>query len=180
VVAVGGVDRNGKHAAVSVTGPKMVISGPAVDMASTGAHHSYNQGTGTSPSTAITAGVVALIRAKYPQLSATEVIHRLTATATDKGPPGRDDQYGYGIVNPDAALTATIPGEHTSAGPSQAVTTPGAEPASAAPPTRKGNLAPVIVTAAVIALIVIAGVLGVVALRRSRQSTAGQPPTAPP
>jgi type VII secretion-associated serine protease mycosin len=109
VVAVGGVDRNGNHAAVSITGPQMVVSAPAVDIASTARNNGYGVGTGTSPATAITAGVVALIRAKYPKMTAVDVIHRLTATATDKGPPGRDDQYGYGIVNPYAALTADIP-----------------------------------------------------------------------
>ncbi len=69
----------------------------------------YAKGTGTSDATAIIAGVAALVRAKYPNLSAEEVVHRLTATATDKGPPGRDEQYGYGIVNPVAALTADVP-----------------------------------------------------------------------
>jgi subtilisin family serine protease len=39
------------------------------------------------------------VRAKYPDLSAAEVVHRLTATADDKGPPGRDDEYGYGVLN---------------------------------------------------------------------------------
>jgi hypothetical protein len=50
-----------------------------------------------------------LVRAKYPNLSAAEVIHRLTATATDKGPPGRDNEYGYGVINIVAALTADVP-----------------------------------------------------------------------
>jgi subtilisin family serine protease len=55
------------------------------------------------------AGVAALIRSKYPNLSAAEVVHRLIATAIDKGPPGRDSLYGYGIVDPVAALTANVP-----------------------------------------------------------------------
>ena len=60
-------------------------------------------------STAIVAGAAALIRSRYPDLSAQEVIHRLTATATDKGPPGRDPEYGYGVLNLVAALTADVP-----------------------------------------------------------------------
>lgn len=67
------------------------------------------------------AGVAALIRSAYPELSAADVIHRMTATAEDRGAPGRDDEYGYGIVNPVAALTADIP-------PLQPSTSPADEP----------------------------------------------------
>jgi subtilisin family serine protease len=87
----------------------MVLAAPAVDIISTGAFGDYETGSGTSNSTAIVAGAVALVRAKYPSLSAPEVIRRLTATATDKGKPGRDDEYGYGVVNVVAALTADVP-----------------------------------------------------------------------
>lgn len=116
VVAVAGTDKDGGHAAVSATGPEVMLAAPAVDIVSTGAFGRYVTGDGTSNSTAIVAGVVALVRAKYPQLPAAEVVRRLTATATDRGKPGRDDEYGYGIVNPVAALTATLPTQEGSAG----------------------------------------------------------------
>lgn len=109
VLAVGGVDRNGKLAAISVTGPEIDVVAPAVDIYSTSIDGKYRKGTGTSDSTAIVAGAVALIRSKYPYLPASEVAHRLTATAVDKGPPGRDDQYGYGVIDLVAALTADVP-----------------------------------------------------------------------
>ncbi|MEV4511844.1 S8 family serine peptidase [Dactylosporangium sp. NPDC049525] len=108
VLAVAGTDKNGNHATISAAGPEVVLSAPAVDIVSTGAFGRYVAGEGTSNATAIVAGVVALVRAKFPQLPAAEVIRRLTATATDRGKPGRDDEYGYGIVNPVAALTASI------------------------------------------------------------------------
>ena len=37
------------------------------------------------------------------------MIHRLVSTADDSGPPGYDEQYGHGIVNVVAALTADVP-----------------------------------------------------------------------
>jgi hypothetical protein len=77
-----------------------------------------------------------LVRARFPNLSAVEVIHRLTATAIDKGPPGRDDQYGYGIVNLVGALTADVP--PLPASPS-ATPTKSAEPATAAPKAAKSS-----------------------------------------
>ncbi|MDG4836698.1 S8 family serine peptidase [Micromonospora sp. WMMD967] len=109
VIAVGGVDRAGQHAATSVTGPEIDVVAPAVDIYSTSYGGKYSKGTGTSSATAIVAGAAALIRSKYPYLPAREVAHRLTATAIDKGPPGRDDEYGYGVIDLVAALTADVP-----------------------------------------------------------------------
>ncbi|WP_231605112.1 S8 family serine peptidase [Micromonospora sp. HK10] len=109
VIAVAGVDRHGEHAAVSVPGPEVDIAAPAVGVVSTSYGGKYSKGTGTSGATAIVAGAAALIRSKYPDLPAEEVAHRLTATAIDKGPPGRDDEYGYGVIDLVAALTADVP-----------------------------------------------------------------------
>ncbi|WP_435203941.1 S8 family serine peptidase [Micromonospora sp. bgisy143] len=109
VVAVGGIDRDGSHAAFSVTGSEIDVVAPAVDIYSTSIDGKYRRGTGTSDATAIVAGAAALIRSKYPYLPAQEVAHRLTATAVDKGPPGRDDEYGYGVIDLVAALTADVP-----------------------------------------------------------------------
>ncbi|MEH0935250.1 type VII secretion-associated serine protease mycosin [Micromonospora psammae] len=109
VIAVGGVDRAGERASVAVTGPEIDVVAPAVEIYSTSIDGKYRQGTGTSDSTAIVAGAVALLRSKYPYLPAEEIVHRLTATAIDKGPPGRDDEYGYGVIDLVAALTTDVP-----------------------------------------------------------------------
>ncbi|MFU8870678.1 S8 family serine peptidase [Micromonospora sp. SL4-19] len=109
VIAVSGVNKDGSHAAVSVTGPQVDVAAPAVDIYSTSINGTYRVGTGTSDATAIVAGAAALIRSKFPDLPAQEVAHRLTATAIDKGPPGRDDEYGYGVIDLVAALTADVP-----------------------------------------------------------------------
>jgi type VII secretion-associated serine protease mycosin len=161
VVAAAGVDRNGNHADVSVTGPQVVLSAPAVDIVAPQQNGDYYSGSGNSYATAIVAGVAALVRAKYPNLSAAEVVHRLTATATDKGPPGRDDQYGYGIVNPVAALTADVPPLQTSP------TAPKATPTTAitaAPPTRT----PTLLVGVIVALLV-AGAAGGLLLGLARR-----------
>lgn len=109
VIAAVGVDQAANRASISVTGPEALLAAPAVSIVSSGLSGGYSTGTGTSDSSAIVAGVAALVRSKYPNLTATEVIHRMTATAIDKGDPGRDKEYGYGIVNPVAALTADVP-----------------------------------------------------------------------
>jgi subtilisin family serine protease len=106
-----------------VSGPEVVLAAPAIDIVSTDrvgdGRSGYATGVGTSASTAIVAGAVALVRSKYPDLPATEVIHRLTATADDRGPPGRDNDYGYGIVNLVKALTADVPPIGATTGPTQ-------------------------------------------------------------
>jgi type VII secretion-associated serine protease mycosin len=121
VVAVAGVDQQGNHANDSITGPQVVLSAPDIDIMNLALNHGYLNTSGTSDATAIVAGAAALVRAKYPNLSAKEVVHRLTATAIDKGPPGRDNVYGYGIVNLVGALTADVPPLET--------------PAASSPPT---------------------------------------------
>jgi subtilisin family serine protease len=134
VLAVGGVDQGGSHARSSVTGPEVVLSAPAVNIASTNPDRKYGTSAGgTSDATAIVAGAAALVRAKFPNLSAVEVIHRLTATAIDKGPQGRDDQYGYGIVNLVGALTADVPPLRPSSSPTPSISAVAAPRGGASP-----------------------------------------------
>ncbi len=109
VVAAAGVDQDGNHADISVTGPEAVLAAPAVQVVAPIPNGHYGIGDGTSNATAIIAGAAALVRSRYPSLSGTEVVRRLTATATDKGTIGRDKEYGYGVLNLVDALTKDIP-----------------------------------------------------------------------
>ncbi|SIE92378.1 type VII secretion-associated serine protease mycosin [Mycobacteroides abscessus subsp. abscessus] len=63
---------------------------------------------GSSFASAIVAGVAAQVRAKFPEMSAAQVRHRLEYSAH---PPagGRDTVVGFGVVNPVGALTWDIP-----------------------------------------------------------------------
>jgi hypothetical protein len=62
---------------------------------------------GTSFAAPYVAGVAALVRAYYPNLSAEQVADRITATA-DHPPAGHNDTVGYGVVNPQRAVTAIL------------------------------------------------------------------------
>jgi type VII secretion-associated serine protease mycosin len=179
VLTVAAIDQRSRHASISITGPEVDIAAPGVDITSTTAGGGYRTGTGTSDSTAIVSGAAALVRAKYPNLSADEVIHRLTATATDKGPPGRDEQYGYGVLNLVAALTANVPpagqvNDTASATPSGSPSTTAAA-APAPGPNSSSNSSTTVLALVVLAALVVAGILAWLYARR-RNRTADQNP----
>lgn len=113
VVAVTGFDKRGGFFAGSVQGPEAVIAGPMDSIIGpvpkVVSPNGYSLGSGTSSAAAIISGVVALIRSKYPKLDAPNVISRLIETARDAGPAGRDPQFGFGRVDPVAALTRSVP-----------------------------------------------------------------------
>ncbi|HEX3784644.1 MAG TPA: type VII secretion-associated serine protease mycosin [Pseudonocardiaceae bacterium] len=68
---------------------------------------------GTSFAAPYVAGLAALIRSKFPTLTARQVMYRIEATAQHpSGPGGRNNEVGYGVIDPVAALTALIPGQN--------------------------------------------------------------------
>ncbi len=63
---------------------------------------------GTSYAAGYVSGVAALVRSKYPALNATEVVHRITATARN-GARAPSNVVGTGTVDSVAALTWELP-----------------------------------------------------------------------
>ncbi|HEU4841065.1 MAG TPA: FG-GAP-like repeat-containing protein, partial [Ilumatobacteraceae bacterium] len=59
---------------------------------------------GTSFSAPVVAGVALLLAAQHPDWTGDQIAERLTATALDVGPVGRDPYHGAGLVDPIAAL----------------------------------------------------------------------------
>jgi subtilisin family serine protease len=106
VIGVGSVDRNNRVASFSNRGAGVDLVTYGTDMPVARPGNRYALVQGTSDSSALVAGAVALIRARYPDMSAAEVVDRLTRTAIDRGPKGRDDRYGAGQLDLIAALTA--------------------------------------------------------------------------
>ncbi|WP_158554086.1 type VII secretion-associated serine protease mycosin [Micromonospora deserti] len=113
VIAVTGLARNGGIFPDSTTGPEAVLAAPSEEIISprptSVSPNGYGVGSGTSDAAALVSGVVALVRAKHPDLDAANVVNRLIRTARDEGPAGRDDRFGFGAVDPLAALTRSVP-----------------------------------------------------------------------
>jgi type VII secretion-associated serine protease mycosin len=106
VLAVGGLDLRLRPFAKTERQPYVAVSAPATGVGGVlkdGQFHTSDGGT--SSASALTAGAVALVRSKYPDLSARDVVKRIMASLRDAGPSGRDDLTGYGAVRPYQALT---------------------------------------------------------------------------
>lgn len=177
VLSVSATDATGKPA-VDTGGREISLAGPWVGV---GAPGTFVQGfndrgelvnatfdsqagvlkamSGTSFSAAYVSGLAALVRAKYPNLSAAQVIRRIEATAHS---PANvvDNRLGFGVVDPVAALNYDVnvgdrmPTEHLS----RPLTLPPPPP----PPDRRPMYAALIGSAALIALV--AGLFGVLRL----------------
>ncbi len=82
------------------------IAAPGYSIYSTVTGGSYGYKSGTSMAAPMVSGVVAMMLAKDPNLTVDEVKEILYSTATDIGEEGKDDYFGYGLVNAGKALEA--------------------------------------------------------------------------
>lgn len=65
----------------------------------------YEYFDGTSMATPHVSAAAAVVWAARPTLSNTQLLSLLKSTARDLGPAGRDNNFGYGLVNPVKAIT---------------------------------------------------------------------------
>ncbi|WP_344504179.1 S8 family serine peptidase [Dactylosporangium maewongense] len=167
VVAVSAVDQSGNAWSGAIRGPEVVLTAPGVAIPLVSASGGgrvvgyYPAADGTSAATAIVSGAAALIRAKYPQLPAKDVIQRLIATADDAGPPGRDPDYGYGRLNLVKALTADVP-----AVPANPLAAQSAAAGDAGKETGSGPSLLLVAGGAGVLVLLVAGIGGWLLLRR--------------
>ena len=114
VIAVGAIDDTGARWNYSNFGPQIALTAPGVGIPVEDASGVPKTARGTSNATAYVTASVALVRAMHPDWTAGQTIRALLATATKAGGSAgltRNDKYGYGIVNPLAALGAGAPVE---------------------------------------------------------------------
>jgi type VII secretion-associated serine protease mycosin len=186
VIVVSGIARSGTASSLSLPGKTVALAAPAENIVTASPKamfpSGYAQASGTSEGTAVVSGVAALVRAKFPELDVANVVNRLVKSAVDKGPAGRDDTYGFGLVDAQRALTMDIPA--VTANP---LGDPAGGPAPGASRTNDGGglvidegpkLNPaVLVVCLVLALLVVAVVVGLVIwlVRRGKR----RPPPGP-
>jgi subtilisin family serine protease len=107
VLGVAAISQDGTSAGFSTANLSVQVAAPGVQVPAQGKDGRYWLVSGTSPACALTAGVVALIRSKYPALAPPLVRQALTTTASHRPPAGGyDDRVGFGTVDAAAALAA--------------------------------------------------------------------------
>ncbi|MFE6995482.1 S8 family serine peptidase [Microbacterium sp. NPDC057659] len=112
VLTVGGVDQHGNASVeASTQGITIGISAPSEGLQGVSADGTVVTWDGTSGAAPIVAGVAALVRSAHPDLDAANVINRIIKTAIPV--PGvkklPDPLYGYGLLDAQAAVTASVP-----------------------------------------------------------------------
>ena len=113
VIAVTATDQNDQKAFFSPIDPKIELAAPGVDIMSTiNKDNGYGLLSGTSMSAPHVTGIAALLISSHnlKDLNGDGVVNykdvrlQLQNTAKDLGDPGKDDTYGYGLVDAQAAV----------------------------------------------------------------------------
>jgi subtilisin family serine protease len=104
VIAVTATDESDTLFTQAVRGPHLAVAAPGVDVVVPAPDDTYQLTTGTSVAAAHVSGVAALLVERHPSIDARTVLEVLTSTARNLNAKGRDDQYGWGLIDPAAAL----------------------------------------------------------------------------
>ena len=170
VLSVGGVDATGAPTGNTLAGPWVGAAAPAVGVVGlsgqTGtpvnAYPPARPGEkalefrGTSFAAAYVSGIAALVRARFPELSAHQVIRRIQQTAHNPA-RGVDNHVGYGLVDPVAALTFNVaPGPRLAAGAQTRIVVP---PAAPPPPDHRARNAALVFAGSFAALMLVAAMI---------------------
>jgi len=104
VMSVAAIDHTKRRADFSNFGQYVDVAAPGVDIPSTYIYSDYAALSGTSMACPHVAALASLIRSVKPDMKNTEVMQLIRRTAQDLGAPGRDDLYGYGMIDVKNAL----------------------------------------------------------------------------
>ena len=104
VVSIGAVNSSKRVAFFSQKNVQVELSAPGVGVRSTFKNNRYSNLDGTSMAAPHVAGVAGLVWSHFTECSATQIRSALNNTAMDRGAAGRDNSYGYGVVQAKSAV----------------------------------------------------------------------------
>lgn len=107
VIAVAATGINDIRARWSITGPDVELAAPGMSIYST-VPGGYSTKSGTSMACPHVAGTAALVMTANPGWTNEQVRQQLRDTADDLGAAGRDNSYGYGLLDADEAASQPI------------------------------------------------------------------------
>ncbi len=103
VISVGGVDQQKDAWMYTQINDQIELAAPGFEVHSTLPNNRYGYMDGTSAATPFVSGVAALVWSHHQDCTNIEIRDALQRSALDRGTAGRDDTYGYGIVQAKAA-----------------------------------------------------------------------------
>ncbi|OBA78771.1 type VII secretion-associated serine protease mycosin [Mycobacterium sp. 1164966.3] len=176
VLTVGALTTSGEPADFSLRGPWLGVAAPgerivSLDSRGPGLINAImsTQGlaviNGTSFAAPFVSGVVALIRSRFPELNAGQVIDLIKHTAHTPG-AGPNEATGYGVVDAVAALTYRLPAPN----PNPDAATPIAGRPRVDPGSQRARIIVMSVTLATLALAGVAWALSVASRRRAARA----------
>lgn len=101
VFAVAAVDKNGRHAVFSSVGQNVFCAELGVDIPAINLEGEKVYINGTSPATPRAAAKALMVKEIFPQITVDQLMVVISQNCTDLSKPGRDDETGYGIFNPE-------------------------------------------------------------------------------
>ena len=108
VLSVTAVDQAGNvNSSAGAGGIGVAVAAPGIDMLGSFPGGEIETWEGSSAAAPIVTGLVALMRQADPVASANDIIQRVISTAVDLGDPGFDGIYGYGLIDPIAAVDSS-------------------------------------------------------------------------
>lgn len=108
LLTVGSVNSSDVKSSWSNYGPVLAVMAPGEGMYLTNNGGGYGNWAGTSFSAPTVAGVIGLMFSANPNLTPEEAMNIIKNTAIDLGTLGYDNTFGWGRVNAEAAVLASI------------------------------------------------------------------------
>lgn len=107
-IGVGAVDKAGNVCEFSSRGKEITVAAPGQDITSTWLADGYATISGTSMAAPFVAGVLSLYvsaaKADHRKIDHKSACKALSETCRDVGVPGKDSEYGWGLVDPHRLL----------------------------------------------------------------------------
>jgi subtilisin family serine protease len=108
VIAVAATDHSNNHVSFSNYGSQVDLSAPGLSIWSTELGGGFSYRDGTSMSTPFVSGLAAILVGIPRPYSPDLIEYEMESTARDLGTVGRDNFYGYGLIQLDKAITLAL------------------------------------------------------------------------
>lgn len=108
VIAVAATDSSNRRASFSSTGSTVEIAAPGVNIRSTYLNNQYVSMSGTSMAAPFVTGDLALLKQANPGLTPSQLRTKLRENAIDLGTSGKDNWFGYGLIQAPKEQTSTV------------------------------------------------------------------------